>query len=101
LILGEEKGRRLIRVVAKDAVPFHGGTSGSNPSSSSDESATNCAFSAEWYPAKVSLGSLGGGAEERKLTALLDGELPPMPDPWIEKLAIQELCSRYCHTIDA
>jgi uncharacterized protein (TIGR02246 family) len=42
-------------------------------------------------------------AEERKLTALLDldGESPPMPDPWIEKLAIQELCSRYCHTIDA
>jgi hypothetical protein len=77
------------------------GTEGSNPLSSSDESATNCAFSAEWYPAKVSLGSLGGGAEERKLTALLDGELPPMPDPWIEKLAIQELCSRYCHTIDA
>ena len=24
-----------------------------------------------------------------------------MPDPWIEKLAIEELCSRYCHTIDA
>jgi hypothetical protein len=31
LILGEEKGRRSIRVVAKDAVPSHGGTSGSNP----------------------------------------------------------------------
>jgi ketosteroid isomerase-like protein len=24
-----------------------------------------------------------------------------MADSWIEKLAIQELCSRYCHTIDA
>ena len=40
LILGEEKGRRSIRVVAKDAVPFHGGTSGSNPSCSAGESAS-------------------------------------------------------------
>jgi hypothetical protein len=22
-------------------------------------------------------------------------------DPWVEKLAIQELCARYCHTIDS
>ena len=35
----EEKGRRSIRVVAKDAVPFHGGTDGSNPASSTEESA--------------------------------------------------------------
>ena len=24
-----------------------------------------------------------------------------MDDVWVEKLAIQELCSRYCQTIDA
>jgi hypothetical protein len=34
----EEKGRRSIRVVAKDAVPFHGGTVGSNLVPSTGES---------------------------------------------------------------
>src|SRR5882762_846697 len=44
LILGEEKGRRSIRVVAKDAVPFHGGTSGSNPVCSASQSVLTGAF---------------------------------------------------------
>jgi hypothetical protein len=41
LILGEEKGRRSIRLSRKTP-SFSRGTSGSNPSSSSDASATNC-----------------------------------------------------------
>jgi hypothetical protein len=40
-------------------------------------------------------------AEGRKLATLPERGVAAMADAWIEKLAIQELCSRYCHTIDA
>ena|SRR5438132_6275678 len=55
LILGEEKGRRSIRVVAKDAVPFHGGTSGSNPSCSAGESVSVVSFVMAGEVAKLDL----------------------------------------------
>jgi hypothetical protein len=53
LILGEEKGRRSIRVVANDAVPFHGGTSSSNPSCSTGASVALGLFAAEGAGAAI------------------------------------------------
>ncbi len=74
-------------MVSKDAVPFHGGTSGSNPSSSSGESETNHA-AAGVAPDKSGLDPI---------TIVIDVHPPSAPRNASNRLRRQ--CIKFCKRV--